>query len=529
MNTIKKKIIDLPLNLKVILMLLIVWASYEGINYMVHRHVIMPSFIFLEHEERKKDVHRIIQTIDREILHIDQICHDWSAWDTLYQFAQSKCPNFIEENLGESTFGDAGLNLAMIVGLDGRVLGGKILDFKTRKDIVLKEFPNDRFPLNHLLLWTGMETGRQLPDMRRSGIIKTSAGLLLVSSRPILTTDNQGPIMGSMIMGKILTQSAIGEISGRIKLDFRIILRDSKDFTPSLGAKTDSLTEASPYHIEKKGDKMEVIAWYDIMDDNKGVVIKLTSPAKIIERGLVTIKMARYSTTASLVVFFLVVLLLLSTTVLNPIIHLKNHIKRIIQTGDLSSRIHIDRRDEIGSLAHSFDTMIEHLDEKTEELERMATIDSLSGLYSRIAFMKTLECETKKCKRYKSTYGIIMFDIDKFKLVNDTFGHVIGDQVITRVGKVIKEELRDSDMAGRYGGEEFIAYLPNQDEEKSYLVAERIRKKIESLTWKQKGLHVTISGGISAFFCDDVKEIIKAADKRLYQAKHGGRNQIIMA
>ncbi|MCY1375509.1 putative diguanylate cyclase DgcT [compost metagenome] len=123
-----------------------------------------------------------------------------------------------------------------------------------------------------------------------------------------------------------------------------------------------------------------------------------------------------------------------------------------------------------------------------------------------------------------------MFDIDHFKKVNDSHGHPAGDKVIQAVAEVMREQVRDTDYAGRYGGEEFVVLLPDVDSAAATLFAERLRRRIESLlvTYEGQGIPFTISLGVADLSepAEDYQQLIERADQALYAAKEAGRNQV---
>ncbi|WP_242980514.1 GGDEF domain-containing protein [Clostridium vincentii] len=137
-----------------------------------------------------------------------------------------------------------------------------------------------------------------------------------------------------------------------------------------------------------------------------------------------------------------------------------------------------------------------------------------------------LENEIIKAIEDNEKICIIMFDIDYFKNINDNYGHQCGDQVLTRIASILKEQIREVDIVGRYGGEEFIAIITNADMETGYNIVEGIRKKIIDMKFKEKGLSVTISGGIVEYCSQTAIEMVKLADDKLYEAKRKGRNRI---
>lgn len=120
-----------------------------------------------------------------------------------------------------------------------------------------------------------------------------------------------------------------------------------------------------------------------------------------------------------------------------------------------------------------------------------------------------------------------MFDLDHFKQINDTFGHKTGDIVLIRTASLIKNILRKEDIAGRYGGEEFVVIFPNTDIENAGQAGEKIRTALENENWDIPGLAVTISGGVCAFEDEDADLLVAKADRLLYKAKNSGRNRVV--
>lgn len=176
---------------------------------------------------------------------------------------------------------------------------------------------------------------------------------------------------------------------------------------------------------------------------------------------------------------------------------------------------------------------IEHQNEELErinsELNRLVITDGLTGLFNHKYTIERLGVEIEKASRYKRNLVLLMMDIDHFKQVNDTYGHQLGDQVLTKVSETIRYNLRKVDIVGRYGGEEFLVILPEADLEKGVQAGEKIRGLIEGLTFDDPNLRVTISGGICAWNKEDVSDLIRTADEYLYMAKEMGRNQMIHA
>lgn len=166
-------------------------------------------------------------------------------------------------------------------------------------------------------------------------------------------------------------------------------------------------------------------------------------------------------------------------------------------------------------------------------LYEISNLDNLTGLFNRRYMEVKIDYEIKRTKRIKSTFGIIFIDIDHFKIVNDTYGHGQGDQVLAKLGFTIIQSVREIDIPCRLGGEEFIIVLPETDQQSTLIVAKRIEKRITELEFKYKGkaFRITVSMGICNFnpkIDKNIELLIERADRALYLAKNSGRNRIVI-
>lgn len=163
-----------------------------------------------------------------------------------------------------------------------------------------------------------------------------------------------------------------------------------------------------------------------------------------------------------------------------------------------------------------------------KELEKLATIDKLTGIYNRRRFEEFLQIEMEVAKRHSQPLSLILVDIDHFKSVNDTYGHQTGDMVLSQTTKIISQNLRKSDIFGRWGGEEFVVICPQTNKSEAFVLAEKLRTAIEKHEFKKVG-HKTICLGIAELEHEDnEKTLVEKADKALYEAKNGGRNKSVI-
>jgi len=168
-----------------------------------------------------------------------------------------------------------------------------------------------------------------------------------------------------------------------------------------------------------------------------------------------------------------------------------------------------------------------------KRLRHLATHDELTGVMSRELFMKYLKKELNRTKRYGSTFCLMILDLDHFKRINDRYGHLAGDQVLERVGSTLKNNLREADLAGRYGGEEFVILLPETQLTDARAISERLRRLIGKGQYEHDGstFKVTCSIGLSSVNEQDRSpdDVIDRADKALYRAKEEGRDRVVVA
>ncbi len=186
-------------------------------------------------------------------------------------------------------------------------------------------------------------------------------------------------------------------------------------------------------------------------------------------------------------------------------------------------------RDE--SVPHAVVTTFSDITERKiweEEIKKISVTDHLTQIYNRVQGNRSLETEIERASRYNEKLSLIMFDIDHFKSVNDTYGHDAGDQVLVTVSREVDEQLRPTDEFIRWGGEEFLVILPHTEKEQALQLAERIRKHIEALRFPSLP-GITCSFGVSAYAREDtVDTFTKRVDEALYQAKREGRNRSIL-
>lgn len=164
---------------------------------------------------------------------------------------------------------------------------------------------------------------------------------------------------------------------------------------------------------------------------------------------------------------------------------------------------------------------------------RMATVDSLTGCFQRGYLFRRLDEEYERVVRYRGSFAVLMLDLDGFKAINDTVGHLAGDRYLRAVAAAVRGELRSADLAGRFGGDEFCLLLPETDLDGARAIAERIRRAVASasiVTGEHRRVQTTVSIGVAAFpqhEADSARAVLSNADQALYRAKREGRDRVV--
>lgn len=240
----------------------------------------------------------------------------------------------------------------------------------------------------------------------------------------------------------------------------------------------------------------------------------------------------------SLLVTLILFHLIIRSRILKPLISLESAVEKV-RSGSFTLP-QLDKPDnEIGRLASHFETMTDSLghstrelekkvEQRTDELHRLARVDALTGLKNRRGLDEALDDEIERARRQDTGFGLIWLDIDHFKDVNDELGHQAGDEILRRVALWLKAGLRPYDHPGRWGGDEFVVVLSPCDRDTLNQIASRIRETIERDS-ARTGTRITVSVG--GYYCmpgDDADTILRQADQALYQVKQEGRNRVFI-
>ena len=374
----------MSLKYKAATVFLCVLVSCAAANLLIHRMLIFPKFVELENEEIRKDAHRAVQAIQREIEHLDDVCRDWASWDDTYIFAESLSKKYIETNLPDNVYKDLRLNLLCFFDKEDRLLYGqarKASSYEPSETLV-----SENWPINggDLLLPNSENETRPFEEMKINGIYITDQGPMMVASRPILNSMNQGPINGTLIMGRLLGPALVKTIAEQTQISLEILSLQETFLPMSLRKIASTITADAPFRFERNvGD----LRCFTVLGDAKGrpaLLLVAKAGNDISAIGSATIGYAWLINSSAAVAVLLLALWMLQNTVIGPVVRLSEHAFSIGKDKDLSRRLSISKTDEIGKLGQIFDDMVSQLDEtisqlrKSEEMYHLITENALS-------------------------------------------------------------------------------------------------------------------------------------------------------
>lgn len=245
---------------------------------------------------------------------------------------------------------------------------------------------------------------------------------------------------------------------------------------------------------------------YQVGDIRGG--IRVSTPTTLYQQEVLNLENKTFIAIVSIVSFSLLLIVFVMRFIFNS--H-KHQEEMVLLNRDLEQKVE-ERTQELQKAAANF--------------ELLATTDTLTNIHNRYSIMQQLNNEINRAIRYKHDLSVILYDIDFFKKINDTYGHDVGDTVLVQMSHLVETSLRDVDILGRYGGEEFIIILPETNLADATHIAERTRKIVESSTFASIE-KATISLGVTVLLDGEkIETLFKRLDTLLYKAKHNGRNQV---
>ncbi len=388
--------------------------------------------------------------------------------------------------------------------------------------VVTTQFATGFFITRHVERTMTQEYHRQmLPLAINLAHVCTNAmiGKDLLSLRNLLRVAmNQENVSQAMILdkdGKVMMHNRLTEV-GKLHTNERIRNALQKD-SPGI----------SEYYQDEKGrEKVDIFVPVKVSGTKFGTIILTCSHNHIIVQ-INNLKLHILTILLGGILISIICAIQLAAYLTKPLQHL-TMVAGEITTGSFpEEKLQITGNDEIATLTDSFNKM-------SQQLKKMVYHDTLTGAYNRQMFQQRIAQELAHSRRHNQPLALLMIDVDHFKKINDTFGHLVGDQVLKEISDLLRATVRTDDYVARFGGEEFVVISPNTSPETALILAERIRTTVAAHPFTinaTESRRLTISIGVARLVRTimTVDDLIRFADNALYTAKEQGRNMVCQA
>ena len=620
-----------------------------AVHFAVIRPMLSGTFARLEVTEVREHVARAVNAIDAELASMESTAGDWGSWDDTYEYVAGELPSYYDDNMTASSLMTLRLNLMLLTGLDGEPIAFTAIDLESGE---YGEAPKELLSAPNVssLFATVFDMERPLA----SGLLRLSDGLLLVAAHAILTSQDEGPSRGVLIVGRFLDPVEIERLAEQTHLI--VTVRDLNDPLCDVSL-LDRLIgwTAEPEDIVVHPTSGDSIAGHTLLRDLRGepvAVVSIETTRDTYRAGQASLRYLGGTAIGTLVFTTVLLLILLDRRVLARMSVLAKGVAEITAQSAPSGRVAASGRDEIARLATGMNEMLETLEESRQKLQRserqyrnlfeysrdaiyitspegrfidanqalvdllgcprdelvqrdatsfyldpkardqfraaiagpgfvvdypvqlkrydgtvldcllttvaqttpdggviayqgiirdvtelkrqqaelayLAMHDPLTGLLNRGALEDRLSLELAHASRDLERCGVMYVDLDRFKEVNDTQGHAVGDEILRQVAGRLVAALRKSDSVARIGGDEFVIVIPNLEKPPDGGdVAKKLLQILEE-PFVGSGQPVTLSASIGiAVYPDDAQEgklLLQHADAAMYVAKQRGRS-----
>ncbi|MDO8735728.1 MAG: diguanylate cyclase [Thermoleophilia bacterium] len=548
----------MSLRKKTLLILLVTFLLAIVAVLAVSLFIVKKGFSNLENEEMQRNMSRAVDTLQAKIDSMEALDRDWAIWDDTYQFIVDGNEDYIQSNLEvNDSFNNNQLNFMLYTNNDGQVVFAKAVDLNTREEIPVSE--------SILALANDRQITQLDNEQTTKGVVMLPEGPVMIASVPILpNSGTPGPVRGALVFGCFLNTSQIEGMASITKLSTRVECLENPE-AADLQQACAEITDQKPVYV----NSMESgnIAAYTIIRDIRGqpaFVLQVDEPRSVQQQGDKTIFYLFISIVVMGVMLCLAAYLPLERFVISRIFRLGQQVSEVGQSAGQASAVTIEGRDEISHLAGDINGMLERLNNyqtdlkltieseqaqrqkltqmnyslenaqeklalQSRELKAMSIHDDLTGLYNRRGFLALAEVQLNIAKRERQMLLLIYADVDDFKKINDTFGHLEGDKALKDIADLLVATARESDMIARLGGDEFVILASGIDEQSSDIFRQRLSEKL-AVHNNQPGRKYMLSVSIgqvifSAEYLSNLNEMIMKADRKMYEEKTSKKKQ----
>jgi diguanylate cyclase (GGDEF)-like protein len=551
--------------------LVLMFICLASAIYLILNTVMLGRIETLESKHIKEHVKRAHNAIDSELQHLYETAFDWAVWDDTYAYIRDKNEEYVLNNLHKDTFSNLKLSIMTYIDESGKYIFAGSID-NSKKEIV----PVSQAFIEYIDKSPVKKNAD--PNYRIKGIIILPEGPMLIASCPILLSSGEGPVRGNVLVGFYLDDTKINFLAENLELNLNITRFDHLE--QSELAPFNSVTREKPISVH--GLSNDKIGGYSILYDiyeQPALGLKIEMDREISEIGRNGIKLILILLITVSFIFTFLILIFLDKNILLRLLELSKEIKTIGKERIFSKRLKPQKiQDELTVVSDEINSMLNKLEESQiqviesekalmkanenlekrveertaalsnanerlqaeiiereriqEKIHHLAYHDHLTGLSNRLLFNDKLNHAIHLTNRLKKMLAVMFLDLDGFKMINDTMGHAVGDQLLKEVSNRLVKTLRKSDIVSRIGGDEFIILIENIDNISTIkIVADKILKEFsEPFTLENQDCFLTTSIGVAVYPSDgkNAEVLIKNADIAMYKAKEKGKNQYVL-
>lgn len=494
--------------------------------FAVSWYLVIPALLVHEQELMEERIGTLDGLFQRFIDEVDHTLADYATWDRTYDFMVGRNPGYGQIDISDSSFERYDIQLLLLLRFDGSV--ALVKTFKGEK-------PTSAADIDLIAAIARQHLATVYTGGRVQGIVRTAGAPYRVAMRPILNSHGTVPASGMFLMARRIDNNELEEMTHLARAPIGLlppgdgVTRQPGEVTPVAGGRAMMMRTSS--------QNIVYLPFLDVNGSPAGL-ITITSDRQLYNQTKRLVWFGTALTATAVILVGTFKLWFIHVLILRRMETALRAFDKITRTHDLSIRIPIQENDELGRMGRVVNNMLDELESSRAKLERLmvdaqfdASHDALTGLKNRRAVLNALEVELSRTERQRQRVAVMLADIDHFKHINDRYGHSAGDAVLVEVAKALGSELRPYDVAGRYGGEEFLIIIPTMNNVRAVEVAERIRLKVsETVRANGSPQPVTISVGVTVTAGDEPLEtVIDAADAAMYAAKQGGRNRVQLA
>lgn len=477
--------------------------------------VVLPGFEEIERREARAAMVRVNNSIQGQFEELERLALDWSYWDETWKFAQDRNREYVTRNLVVESFVDIDLSVIWFVDRNGQTIWTRMLAATKDHLVDPGDIPSQVAEGHafHAILENKIET---------RGFLEIDGKLHLAVATPILKSDGSGDIQGFLMFGRLFDDARIAKLAERLQQDVRgpTGIEAALARTPeAIRNRVMSEPARTPILDFSGSETMVGYLRIDTLEDRPATMISAVVPRDIRRVGTETIVLSALLLLISVGSALAIGFALARKTIASPVQSLVDHIDHIGRTGDLDREVHLPGKAEFSRIAGAFNRM-------QQDLQKLTHFDPVTGLPNRILFRDRASQAMIRSQREGTKAAIMFIDLDRFKYVNDTFGHDFGDDVLRAVGERLAKSIRSSDTVARLGGDEFAVVAANLDgpRDAEALARTLIQTFEEPVSVGNRDSFVGASMGITLFPEDGVsiEDLLKNADIAMFKAKAVG-------